>query len=156
VAYLELYQKNILNDILPYIHKYPLCVVKRINISIRTISKEILNIYHLTRQKQNTPLYECLSQHYKKTLYDLHKIYVTQKYGDFIVKSNEMLKEKKSISVDIVYNHIKGLPIDDLLQLFIDRKNLIAHLSSCNYDYGKILIINNIDMIAQMELMEIY
>ena len=153
INYLELYQKNILGDILPYIHKYPLCVIKRINISIKTISKEILNIYHLTRQKQNTTLYECLSQHYKKTLYDLHKIYVNQKYGDFIVKSNEMLKEKKSISVDVVYNYIKGLLVDDLIQLFIDRKTLMQNLDSQNYDYSKILIINNIDIIAQMELM---
>jgi len=155
IGYLELYQKNILSEILPYIHKYPLCVVKRINVSIKTISKETLNIYHLTRQKQNTPLYECLSPHYKKTLYDLHKIYVTQKYGEYIVKSNELLKEKKSISVDIVYNYLKSLPIDDLVQLFIDRKTLINHLSLNNNDYGKILIVDNIDMIAQMELMEI-
>ena len=155
INYLELYQKNILGDILPYLHKYSSSVTKRINISIKTLSKEILNIYHLTRQKQNTILYECLSQNYKKVLYDLHKIYVNQKYGDYIVISAEILKEKKSVSVDIVYNYMKLLTADELLQLFNDRKTLICDLNSKKYDYDKILIVNNIDIIAQMELMNI-
>ena len=46
--YLELYQNNLLGDILPYLHKYSADVVRRINIAIKILSKEILKkgIYH--------------------------------------------------------------------------------------------------------------
>jgi hypothetical protein len=153
--YLELYQNNLLGDILPYLHKYSADVVRRINIAIKILSKEILNIYHLTRKKQNSDLYECLSQTHKKILYDLHKIYVNQKYGEYIIKSHDILKEKKSISVDIVYNYLKHLQNSELLQIFIDRKLLIRHLDTINYNYNNILSVNNIDIITQIELMSL-
>ena len=121
--------------------------------SIKTLSKEILNIYHLTRKKQNSNLYDCLAQSYKKVLYDLHRIYVNQKYEGFIIKSEEMLTEKKSISVDIVYNYLKSMTCEDLLQIFIDRSQLIEKLNEINYEYEEILYVDNIDIITQIELM---
>lgn len=154
VNYLNLYQNNNLSSILPYLHKYPSDVIRRINMSIKTLSKELLNIYHLTRKKQNSDLYECLSQPYKKILYDLHKIYVNQKYEGFIVKKpEEILIEKKSISVEIVYNYLKEMSTEDLLQIFSERNTLIKKLTDVGYEYENILYVNNIDIITQTELM---
>lgn len=153
INYLQLYQCNKLGEVLQYLHKYPTDVIRRINMSIKTLSKEILNIYHLTRKKQNSNLYDCLAQSYKKVLYDLHRIYVNQKYEGFIIKSEEMLTEKKSISVDIVYNYLKSMTCEDLLQIFIDRSQLIEKLNEINYEYEEILYVDNIDIITQIELM---
>lgn len=155
INYLELYQKNLLSDILPYIHKYPIDVIRRINMSIKILSKEILNIYHLTRKKQNSNLYDCLTQNYKKILYDLHKIYANQKYGEYIIKSTDILKEKKSISVDVVYNYIKNLQTSELLQIFSDRKIIMKNLDDISYSYDSILSVDNIDIITQIELMDV-
>lgn len=153
INFLELYQNDNLSGMLPYLHKYPADVVRRINVSIKTLSKEILNIYHLTRKKQNSDLYECLPIIYKKMLYDLHKIYVNQKYGDYIIKSEDILKEKKSISVDIVYNYLKEMKNNELVRVFEERKKLIECLTKIGYLYDHILCTTNIDLITQTELM---
>lgn len=153
ISFLGLYQNDNLSGILPYLHKYPADVIRRINISIKTISKEILNIYHLTRKRQNSDLYECLPLIYKKMLYDLHKIYVNQKYGDYIIKSEDVLKEKKSISVDIVYNYLKNIKNNELVKIFEERKKLITCLTNINYSFEHILCTTNIDLITQTELM---
>lgn len=152
VNYLTLYQNNKLNDIIVYLHKYPNDVIKRINISIKTLAKEILNIYHLTRKKQNSDMYYCLSQSYKKVLYDLHKIYVNQKF-DSENDINEILIEKKSISVDVVYNYLKDTNTDDLLRIFFDRDQLIEKLKNNNFNFNETIYANNINIITQIELM---
>ena len=151
--YLELYQYDKLTEILPYLHKYPADVIRRINMSVKILSKEILNIYHLTRKKQNCELYESLPPVYKKILYDLHKIYVNQKLGEFIVKSNDILKEKKSISVDIVYNYLKNTKNADLIKLFEERRVLMHDLNKIKFNCSEIMSVNNIDIITQTELM---
>jgi hypothetical protein len=153
INFLELYQNDNLSGMLPYLHKYPADVVRRINVSIKTLSKEILNIYHLTRKKQNSDLYECLPIIYKKMLYDLHKIYLNQKYGYYIIKSEDILKEKKSISVDIVYNYLKEMKNNELVRVFEERKKLIECLTKIGYLYDHILCTTNIDLITQTELM---
>ena len=51
-CYLELYQKDKLQFYLPFVTKYYYDIIKRINNSMRTLSKEILNIYHVTRKKK--------------------------------------------------------------------------------------------------------
>lgn len=149
--FLELYQNDKLTDILPFLHKYPADVVRRINMSVKTLSKEILNIYHLTRKKQNCDLYEILPSSYRKVLFDLHKIYVNQKHGDFLVISNELLKDKKSISVDIVYTYLKNIKNIDLIKLFDERRKLIVYLEKNGNN--NIISITNIDIITQTELM---
>ncbi len=151
--YLELYQYDKLTEILPYLHKYPADVVRRINMSVKTLSKEILNIYHSTRNKQNCDLYKVLPIRYRKVLYNLHKIYVNQKYGEFIIKSNDTMKEKKSISVDIVYGYVKGLKNFELIDLFQNRTVLIKELQNIDFDYSEIMYTDNIDIITQSELM---
>lgn len=152
--YLELYQHDKLTEILPYLHKYPADVVRRINMSVKILAKEILNIYHLTRKKQNCELYESLPIIYKKILYNLHKIYVNQKYGEFLIKkSSDDMKEKKSISVDIVYGYLKGMINNELIDLFENRKKLIEELKKIKLNIDDILSIDNIDIVTQTELM---
>ena len=151
INYVYLYQNNKLSEVLPFLHKYPSDVIRRINISIKILSKEILNIYHLTRKKQNSSLYDSLTKLYKKILYDLHKIYVGKKYFDDDI--DDILIEKKSISIDIVYTHLKNLHTDDLLQLFNDRMIIIDKLKEIDYKCDNILYTSNIDIITQTELM---
>lgn len=151
ISYLELYQKNELSDIIVYIHKYPNDVIRRINMAIRTLSKEILNIYHLTRKKQNFILYTNLSPRYKKVLFELHKIYVNQKHTEVAPKMQ--LIEKKSISVDIVYDYIKSINVCDLLQIFKDRTEIINALTKENYKLEGVFNLNDIHIVTQIELM---
>ena len=170
VNYLELYQKDKLTEILPYLHKYPTSVIKRINKSVRTLAKEILNIYHLTRKKQNSQLYESLPNIYRSVLFNLHKIYVNQKY-DYKFSTNNKnsdvdnldnlydidliddMKEKISISVDIVYTHLKNMNNSELIELFELRNKLIKKLNDINYDFSNILTVHDINIITQIELM---
>lgn len=152
-SFLELYQNDKLTDVLPYLHKYPADVIRRINMSVKILSKEILNIYHLTRKKQNKELYESLPLSYRKVLYDLHKIYVNQKHGEFITKSFDLLKEKKSVSVDIVYSYLKGIRNNELIKLFDERRTLLNDLKKINFKYDEIMSVTNIDIITQTELM---
>jgi len=153
--YLKLYQQDILNEILPYIHKYHIDIIKRINVAFRTLSKEIVNIYHLTRKKQNVLLYEQLTPIYKKILFDLHKIYVVGKHSEYTRSESEDNDsyEKKSISVNIVYNYLKSSQSNDVIQLFFDRKKLIDNLQKANYIYDEIIYEANIDILIHTELM---
>lgn len=152
-SFLELYQNDKLTEVLPYLHKYPADVIRRINVSVKILSKEILNIYHLTRKKQNKILYDVLPISYRKTLYDLHKIYVNQKFTELLLTSNELIKEKKSISVDVVYSYLKNIKNVDLIKIFDDRRSLINNLKKINFYFDEILSVNNIDIITQTELM---
>jgi hypothetical protein len=151
--YLKMYQTNMLNDVLPYVHKYSLDVIKRINVSFRALSKEIVNLYHLTRKKQNVILYDEMPKTYKKILYELHKIYVGQKCFEYVKQDDDDMREKKSISVDIVYNYLKCIDSNDLIQLFFDRRTLMQNLTHIGYSYQDILYQDNIDIITQTELM---
>lgn len=164
-CYLELYNENKLNNILPYIHKYYYDIIKRINITLKILSKEILNIYHLTRKKQNSDLYFHLSHNFKKILYELHRIYVSKKYLfmdeeviDNIYDDDYFLldlnyNKKQSISIVIVHNYLKSLPVKQLIQLFFDRKLLLATLSDINYQHCNKIFNNSIDMIIIIELL---
>lgn len=164
--YVEMYQLNVLNDVLPYIHKYSVDVIKRINVSFRTLAKEVVNLYHLTRKKQNIGLYDRLTQSFRKILYDLHKIYVgdggekRSKRKESQVSCEEWehersrdddIYDKKSISVEIVYNHLKKMKSHELIQMFFDRKYLMTQPEVMAY--GEFLYVDNIDVAAQTELM---
>jgi len=118
--YLELYQNDNLYNYLPYTTKYTTEVNTRIVTSMKTISKEILNLYHLTRQKKNSELYESLTDTYKKILYDLHGIYI----------ENKTKQENRSINVHSVYYYLKKIPPNILRQIYYDRKTMMDNKNS--------------------------
>ena len=121
--YLDLYKNDNLNRVINYLTPYGYDVLKRINDSIKTISKEYLNIYHLTRKKSNPLLYDKMNTINKKILYELHTIFINTRKNEFIV--NDYFIDKKSLNVDIVYKYLKKLNIDILEQIYLDRESLI-------------------------------
>ncbi len=122
--YMELYQRDQLFDFLPYFSKYTTDIIRRINISLKTIAKEILNLYHGTRQKKNPHIYKFLSDKYKKVLYGLHGIYIEHRKMDFEKNSFNKKNVTRSINVHDVYYYLKQLPPHELRQLYLERSQL--------------------------------
>ena len=80
--YLKLYQNDQLNGLLQLVSSWGTSgttIIKRINASITNMSHEILDIYHKTRNQNNSELYGLLPRTYKKLLYILHNAYIQQK-----------------------------------------------------------------------------
>lgn len=90
-VHLKLYQIDKLNFFLQYITDTYTDVVKRINISMSTLSREILDIYHMTRKKKNSDLYNILPQSYRQVLYQLHSDYISQKNQNTLSSSTSSL-----------------------------------------------------------------
>jgi len=131
-CFLELYQKDKLNDFTPYFTKFNYEVMKRIHTSMRNMAKEILNIYHNTRNKKNPEMYSLLTGQYKKLLYSLHGIYIENKNDDTSektekIESLDISSENESINIYDVYNYIKSLPQNELKQLYQDRMKLLEN-----------------------------
>ncbi|MCJ7636956.1 MAG: hypothetical protein MUO21_05650, partial [Nitrososphaeraceae archaeon] len=127
-CFLELYQSDKLADFLPFFTRYGGEVVKRINNSVKNIAKEVLDIYHTTRNKKNEELYGILTGVYKKCIYEIHGLYIKNRKNDFQdgidTKSTEV---PRAINVFDVYNYLKKLPPNDLRQLYYDRMNLLEN-----------------------------
>jgi len=135
--YLDLYKTDNLNFIINYISLYPSDVIKRINLSIKTLSKEYLNIYHLTRKKAHPEIYEKLDEINKKILYDLHTIFIETRKNEFII--NNEIADKKSLTVDVVYKYLKKIDIDILEKIYLERNKLIELIKNVfNNDNFKI------------------
>lgn len=126
--FLELYQHDKLNEILPYISKYSNEIIHRINMSMRTLSREILNIYHTTRKKKNCDIYDTLPDSYKKLLYGIHGLYIKGRRKDFINGKEIEDKETRSITVHDIYYYLKNLPSDQLKQIYLDRNELMKNV----------------------------
>lgn len=122
-CYLELYQKDLLQEYLPYVTNYHFDIIKRINNSMRTLSKEILTIYHCTRKKKNPKLYEHLRDNYKKVIYELHGFYIENRKREFNIdsNSNNVQQKFKAITIHNVYHHIKSLDSKSLIFLYYER-----------------------------------
>lgn len=149
-TFLELYQHDKLNDILPYISKYSNEIIHRINMSMRTLSREILNIYHTTRKKKNSDVYDSLSDSYKKLLYEIHGLYIKGRRKDFVNGREIEGKDIRSITVHDIYYHLKNLPSGQLKQIYLDRielmKNItiIPHLNlNCIYTLTQSRLMSN-------------
>ena len=126
-SYLELYQKDQLVDFLPYFSKYN-NDIKRIHSSMKTLAKEVLDLYHITRQKKNPTLYSNLPEQYKKVLYGLHGLYIDNRKQDFHDgrerEGDREDRSSKSINVHDVYHFLKNLPPSELRQLYFERMSL--------------------------------
>ena len=146
--YLELYQKNFMNDILPYISKYPNEIINRLNMSMKTLSREILNIYHITRKKKHQELYKLLPELYKKILYGLHGLFINTRNKDLVNRFSQEYDETKSITVHDVYYYIKELTTYQLIELFKDRMELLK-----NPNFNNIMNHDCIYILTQTKLM---
>jgi hypothetical protein len=141
-AYIELYQTNKLAYILPYLSSYSNEIIHRINMSMRTLSKEILNMYHATRKMNNKELYNKLPKAYKRLLYNLHGIYITSKksevteiydYMDFDQDEHLNSIESKSITVHDVYYFLKDLSFEQLVHIYKYRNELLINNEISKY-----------------------
>jgi len=128
--YLELYQKDkLINYLQYYTKKYVDEILNIIHHAMEIISKEILDLYHMTRKKRNPQIYNNLTYHYKKILYELHGMYIEFHKNNFRDKkykknNNQYENNAKSINVHDVYYHLKGLHSNELKQLFMERNKL--------------------------------
>jgi hypothetical protein len=142
-SYLELYQKDKLVDFLPYFTKYNNDIIKRVHTAMKNMAKEILDLYHSTRQKKNPHIYHGLGDQYKKALFELHGIYISHRKQEFknMPDMSDMSDNSnpnsnpntlndnmsKSINVHDVYHYIKSLPTNELRQLFYERTALLEN-----------------------------
>ena len=126
-CFLELYQKDKLSDFLPYFTRYSANELKRIHVSMQTISKELLDLYHLTRNKKNPELYNSLSNQYKKCLYEIHGVYIKNRSLDFeegVDKASDNVG-LRAINVFIIYKYLKDIAANELRQIYYDRMNAL-------------------------------
>jgi hypothetical protein len=125
-AHMHLYQTDRLNNVLQYVDDPDNAglIVTRINLAIVTMGREILDIYHYTRNKENPELFELLSSAYRDIMHNLH--------GQFISKKNRKVHnkdgcgdgEKVSITTEDVYMTLKNMDTLALSELFVDREQL--------------------------------
>lgn len=125
--HLYFYQTDKLNDFLQHVDDAYNDMIKRINIAMTTMSREILDIYHMTRQKKNSQLYCLLPHSYRQILYQLHSDYIAHKNNKEINSSN--FENKVSVSVDDVYIKLKCIDISLLSELFRDREIVIKNIA---------------------------
>ena len=130
--YLDLYKSDNLNYVINYLSPYPSDIIKRINLSLKTISKEYLNIYHMTRKKAHPEIYEKLDENNKKILYDFHTIFINTRKNEYIIQNE--IADKKSLTVDSVYKYIKKLDIDILEKIYLNRNELIKSIKEVFYN----------------------
>ena len=134
-AYLELYKNDNLKFVINYMSHYSQEIIKRVNSSIKTMSREFLNIYHITRKKLNPELYNILSNNYKTILFDLHKIFIyTRKQENENENSDDFFTIKKSMTHDIIYKYLKKININLLTQIYIDRIQLLNNIQNVKID----------------------
>ncbi len=141
VGYLELYQENKLKEYLPFYTNYHSEIIHRISSSIRTISKEFLDIYHYLKKHKNPEFYNNITPNYKKILYKIHGIYIDSRKNDFIknektINNDEDKADIKSITVHDIYHYLKSLTIGHLKQLYIDRDLMIKEKKIDNNIYN--------------------
>ena len=138
-CYLELYKNDNLGFMINYMTPYAVDIIKRVNTSMRILSKEILNIYHLTRNKANSNLYNVLSLNLKKILFDLHNIFINTRKNEELV--DDFLGDKKSINNDIIYKYLKKMNFETLITIYNDRDMLSEHLKNNELNIDKNLIL---------------
>lgn len=149
--FLELYQKDKLRDVIKFFSDNCGLIVNRIDNSMRTMTKEILNLYHSTRIHKNETLYNALSGSYKTALYKIHGEYI-QKHKKEIDKESKddenTFVTKKSITVHDVYVSLKKLDGHILRKMYSDRISMMD-----NPMFDGFLIRDCYDTLLQEKLM---
>jgi hypothetical protein len=155
-AHLHLYQRDRLNNILQYTEESDnaALIITRINLAMVTIGREILDMYHLTRNKEHPELFNILEQSYKDIIHKLHGRFIQKKSNTDYNTLNTIKKgkrsslssinsdyEKVSITTEDVYIMLKNMDTSDLTRLFIDRDRLRDSILST---HNKNSILSNI------------
>lgn len=124
--FLELYQHDKLGDIIPFFSAQCGETVLRIKNAMYTISNELLNIYHCTRNRKNELLYSVLPQSYRTAIYIIHGDYLQKRAKELAKMENptDMKGDKKSMTVHDVYLCLKKLDGYVLRKIFVDRLTL--------------------------------
>uniref|UniRef100_A0A6C0EA15 Uncharacterized protein n=1 Tax=viral metagenome TaxID=1070528 RepID=A0A6C0EA15_9ZZZZ len=150
ISYIELYKNDKLTEIVTYMSFYPSEIIKRINLSLKTIAKELLNLYHMTRNKENKELYGILPQSYKHMIYMIHKIFIEARNKETVIPMDEF-DEKKTISFEDIYLFVKKSNIDNILDIYRDRNDLIN--KAMDFKDKKIFHTDCIHTTTQIKLM---
>ncbi len=116
--YLELYQKDKLNDFIPYFSPFHNEIINRISTSLKTISNELHALYHATRNKKYPELYNELPPIYRMVLYNLHGIYMQHKEEHL---QNPDSKVSMVLNVHDIYSYLKNMSPKDLRSLYEHR-----------------------------------
>jgi len=127
-AHLNLYQTDRLNQVLQYVEESDnaALIVTRINLAIVTLGREILDIYHFTRNKENPELFNLLSRSYRDLMHNLHGQFIEKK-SRAVTRSHRYPRsdiEKVSITTEDVYITLKNMDTLALVELFLDRERL--------------------------------
>lgn len=137
--YIELYQKNDLKSFLPHYSPFSNDISFRVNSSFKTLSNNILNLYHATRNKKNVDIYNNLTDSYKKILFNIH--------GQYMVSKNN--ETNKSITVHDIYYLLKSIETDFLIKLYKDT----IILKKKNINIEQIIDVKCIHLLTQINLM---
>jgi len=130
-CFLQLYQENKLLEVLPYFTRFSKEIMFRIDKSIRTISKEMLHLYHITRQKKNRSIYDSLPKSYKSTLYHLHGLYIENKKKQLTSINSSSSKINKKIFL----NDVNDLDdIDDLDDIVDNLDDIVDNNNNYHHD----------------------
>ena len=100
-CFIDLYKNDNLCFIINYMSQYTSEIINRVNSSIKTLSKEILNIYHFTRNKENSELYNILSMiiYFVYYLLQMNGFYMLQIFLNFFSPKFEILHQKRNYSL---------------------------------------------------------
>jgi hypothetical protein len=114
--YLELFKQNKLIEYLNLTTNIHIGlkknIVKQMSDLFISLTKEIVLLYHNTRNKQNVDIYNALPASYKKVCYEIHGLYI---------------KNHQKIEYGQVYTYLKqDTSLYDLCKLLFDRKKLIS------------------------------
>jgi len=152
--HLRLYQTDKIINTFQYLDENYREILKRINCCIETMSREILDIYHLTRNQNNPTLYECLPTSYKKIIYNLHNEYINQTY---IYDRDLTIMMKVSVTIDDVIVKLKKMDTDLLANIIVDRDKLEQSINRYHKDgpISDYMMKNCIDAKIQSKLMSI-
>lgn len=146
-AHLFLYQTDKLNNVLQYVEESDnsVLIVTRINLAIVTIGREILDIYHYTRNKENPKLFSILTPTYRNLMHTLHGYFINKKSSIVDNMNNHNFSHnnkythinhkfgsdmgKVSISTEDVYTTLKTMDTMTLVRLFLDREIIKEYIN---------------------------
>ena len=111
--YLQLYQQDKLKDFVSFYTSYPDEVINRIKNSVNTLAHEVLDLYFATRGNKNTSLYELLPGSYRKILYDVHGMYLSN--------------TAKPIKATDIFHYFKQIDFPLFRKVFSDRIELLTN-----------------------------